>query len=483
MKPDSSPCVKRGAALAATLAALPVLPASGQNPALSTPFVISRVQLVYSMVSHRQSLPDRVAFYDQKGAGNDQYATPMLVCDPLVTLYNPANTSASRSKVRVQIWDPPIGFKFKKNASYLRNDFGTGAFHPMGRFQINNEFNPNARKRFVMLLRELGVNQTPGASITLGAGESRTFAPWVETNWTWGLETAAGYVPRAFYDWNSDNNLTTQDKRTNNLFGVEAVSGWDPIAGFQMDNLSYSGSSNRPVSTYYGFESVNGMSGGWVNIQNSDTVTVEAKAMRAHGPSPLADFQVDLLGGNIQDYSRDYLRSFPMPLGDLPSLPQINRTFQVGDILQGPADNHAAGKTPFAVVTMIAKTEALLGNRFYEKPPLPAEELYEMHFTSLTDFNQNDSISASDRLASGFEVKSVTRSGDELFLDFATGPEIEALRIVGTSSLDDGFTEDLSAQTIGIPGPPGSGLQKAIVNIAGKGPRYFIRLEEVVDTP
>jgi hypothetical protein len=483
MKPESSPHSSKAVALAAVLAALSALPVSGQNPALSTPFVISRVQLVYSMVSHRQSLPDRVAFYDQKGTGNDQYATPMLVCDPLVTLYNPANTSASRSKVRVLLSDPPIGFKFKKNANYLRNEFGSaGGFHPMGRFQINNESNQNVRKRFVMLLRELGVNGTPGAGITLGAGESRTFAPWVEENWTWGLETAVGYMPHAFYDWNADHNLTTQDERTGNLFGVEAVSGWDPIAGFQMDNLSYGSTQSRPASTYYNFESANGMNGGWVNILNNETVTVEAKAMRAN-PLPGADFTVDLLGGNIQDTSRDILRSFPMPLGDLPSLPQINRTFQVGDLLQGPADNHPAGKTPFAVITMIAKTEALLENRFYERPPLPAADLYEMHFTALTDFNQNDRISASDRLASGFQVKSMSRSGDQLFLDFATGPEIEALRIVGTSSLEEGFTEDLSDQTISVPGPPGSGLQKAIVNIAGKGPRYFIRLEEVAGTP
>ena len=123
------------------------------------------------MVSHRQYLSDRVHFYNVNGspAGNDQYASPMLACDPLVTLYNPANSSASRSKVRVMISDPPVGFKFKKNADYLRSDFATG-FQPMARFQIDNEANASARKKFIMLLRELGVNQTPGAAITLGPG-------------------------------------------------------------------------------------------------------------------------------------------------------------------------------------------------------------------------------------------------------------------------------------------------------------------------
>jgi hypothetical protein len=479
MKPKSSSFALQATSLVAiAVAALPATPCQAQGSPLSTPFVISRIQLVYSMVSHRQYLSDRVHFYNVNGnpAGNDQYASPMLACDPLVTLYNPANSSASRSKVRVMISDPPVGFKFKKNADYLRSDFATG-FQPMARFQIDNEANASARKKFIMLLRELGVNQTPGAAITLGPGESRTYAPWVEDNWTWGLETAGGYTARAFYDWLSSNSLTTEDGRTNNPFGVEAVSGWNPIAGFQTDHLSTA--TARPAATRYDFEIAHNMSGGWVSIRNQDTVTVEAKAMRAIPASGLPDFQVDLLGGNVVNTTSDGLRSFPMSLGELPALPQITRLFAVEDLLQAASEDDPGGKTPFLVVTMIAKTSALRENRFYETPPLPAGDLYELHFTAITDFDQNDNVSASDRLAAGFKINEMTRSGDQVFLDFSTGPEIEALRITGTASLAEGFNEDLSEQTISIPGPPGSGLHKAIVNVADKGPRYFIRIEEL----
>lgn len=454
--------------------------AQAQSAAFSTPFVISKVQLVYSVVSHRNSISDRINFYNTQGnpAGNDQYAVPMLVCDPLVTLYNPGNQSAAKQKVRVQISDPPAGFKFKKNSNYLRTDFSApNGFLPMARFQIAGESNASARKIFRMCISELGTSGTPGAPVQFGPGESRTYAPWVEENWNWALETAGGYNPRSFYDWNAGNEFTTVDGRTHNPFGVESVSGWDPRAGFQMDQLSHS--SARPAATLYAFETQYASTSGWVSIKNSDTFSVEAIPMRAVSQAGIPDFQVDLLGGNIMVPSSDLLRAFPMSLGTLSSAPGISRIFSVGDLLQNAADVTPGGKAPFAVITMIAKTEALQENRFYEKPPLPTADLYEVHFTSLTDFNQSDSVSSSDRLAAGFQIHEVSRSGDQLFLDFATGPEIESLRIVGTASLAEGFTEDLSAQTISVPGPPGSGLHKAIVNIAGKGPKYFIRLEEL----
>lgn len=56
--------------------------------------VISKVELLFSMVSHYNHLADRVAFYNDKGIpkGNTNYAVPHLVYEPSVTLYNPTTS-------------------------------------------------------------------------------------------------------------------------------------------------------------------------------------------------------------------------------------------------------------------------------------------------------------------------------------------------------------------------------------------------------
>src|SRR5690348_14359881 len=78
---------------------------SRASEAVPPPFVVAKVQLVYSVVSHYSHIGDRVAFYNDHGnpAGNQNYAVPMLVCDPLVTLYNPTNATVSVPRVRIAI--------------------------------------------------------------------------------------------------------------------------------------------------------------------------------------------------------------------------------------------------------------------------------------------------------------------------------------------------------------------------------------------
>ena len=60
-------------------------------------------------------------------------------------------------------------------------------------------------------------------------------------------------------------------------------------------------------------------------------------------------------------------------------------------------------------------------------------------------------------------------------------PDVFGLKVVGTNSLEAGFTEDLNNQTIATPGPPGTGLYKLIVDVTGKGPNYFVRIEGEAD--
>jgi hypothetical protein len=455
--------------------------ANAQAPSsLPEPLVISKVQLVFSVVSHYSHLSDRINFYNTRGvpAGNTYYAVPHLVCDPLVTLYNPTNAELRRAKARVAINDPPVAFRFKKNGDYVRPEFDSGEFQGLARFQIQNERNPSARKSFTMLLREMGAS-LPGGQIVLRPGEAKEFAPWVETDWTWGKEIAGGYTPRSFSDWNLDNNFTNRDGRTNNPFGVEAVPGWDLRAGFQWEHLSY---ATRPLATRYDFEIANNWDGGWLGIKRTDTFSVEAMPLRTVSQTGTPDCSVDLLGGNVVDKLRDLRRSFPFSLAHLrvhaPGNPVVSRTYQLGDILQQPADTTPGGKSPIAVLTMVAKTRALLENRFYAKPAIPTEDLYEFDFREISDFNDpRRFVVPSDVPPPERPILKTTRSGNTLALDVTIGIAAGSWRVMGSSRLDDGFTEDLTSRATFIPGPQGSGIGKVIIDISGLGERYFVRLE------
>ena len=329
--------------------------------------VVAKLQIMFSMVSHYSHIGDRVSFYNEKGnpKGNDQYGVPHLVYDPVVTLYNPYDVALNLQKLRVRVWDPPVLFGMKKNADWLRPEFASGDFHGLARFQIANERNTNARRYFTLFLREMS-GTAPGKAITLAPGEVKVFSPWVESDWTWGKETAGGYTVRCFFDWNAGNDFGNKDGRTGQTFGIETVPGWDPRAGLQTDHLSYG--NGRPQSTRYDFEIANNMNAGWLGIKLNDTFTVQAKPGRALNVANRPDFRVDLLAGSVSDYgnpdnSRDILRTyqfrFSNPTGELsnnPTNPIISRTFKIGDILQKPADRTASGKTPFAILSMGAKT-------------------------------------------------------------------------------------------------------------------------------
>lgn len=472
--------LSRAAAIPALLGILCSPLARAQAPsALPEPLVISKVQLVFSVVSHHSYIGDRVNFYNVKGvpAGNTNYAVPYLVCDPIVTLYNPTNATVTRAKARVAINDPPVAFRFRKNAEFLRTEFGNGEFHRLGRFQIANEKNSSVRKSFTMLLREMGAT-APGAALVLQPGEAKEFSPWVEADWTWSKETAGGYSPRSFNDWDYNLDFTNRDGRTNNQFGVEAVSGLDIRAGFQWEHLSY---INRPVATRYDFELANNWDGGWVGIKLTDTFSVDVKPLRTVTQPTLPDYSVDLLGGNIADKTRDLRRSFPFSLSHLnhdSQNPVVSRTYQISDLLQTPSDMTPGGKTPIALLTMVAKTQALLENRFYEKPSLPTEDLYEFDFREISDFaDSHRFFGPSDVPSSAIPVLRTTRSGNTLALDVTTSIAAGSWRVKGSASLEDGFTEDITSRATFVPGPQSSGIGKVIIDITGLGDPYFVRFE------
>jgi len=396
--------------------------------------VIAKLQIMFSAVSHYNHIGDRVEFFNSKGnpPGNLNYGAPHLVYDPVITLYNPYDVALDLAKLRVRIWDPPVRFGFKKNQSWLRDEFANGDFHALARFTIASESDVNARRYFTLLLTNLAGSK-PGGRIRLEPGEVKVFSPWVEPNWTWGLETSGGYSVRCFFDWNVSNDFGNRDGRTGNLMGIEAVPGWDPRAGLQTDHLSY-GQKLRPQATRYDFEIANNWAGGWLAIKLTDTFSVEAKAGRAVNVASQADFTVDLLAASVATPASDILRTYRFRYADPtkelsvnPNNPVIRRTFRVGDILQKPEDKSVGGKSPFAILTMTAKTTK--GDQDIAMPWLHnhpvvegsdqntarvgnALDSYDLRFEEVSDFNQNPG---------GIEFDAASKRGYYGATSFSTG--------------------------------------------------------------
>jgi len=392
--------------------------------------VIAKFQVMFSIVTHHNHISDRVAFFNNSAnpKGNQRYAAPHLVYDPVITLWNPYDVAIDLSRLRIRVWDTPVAFAFQKNGKWLRQEHATGQFHSLARFTYADQGNPNARRYFTMSLKDMAVNGKPGNRILLQPGEVKIFSPWVESQWTWGLETSDPWMPRAFFDWNPVNEFGNTDKRTNNTFGVETVPGWDPRAGFQTDHLSYH--SIRPNNTKYPFEIENPLYGnqGWLAIKLEDEFSVFARPERTVPKTGLSantpDFQIDLLAGTQVDPKRDILRSYQFRFDDVTSETgwgldgtDISRTFTVGDLLQTPSDMSPGGKTPFATLTLSAKTTVdrqdsskpwVHGNPVHEGGEQDtrfvgnALNTYDLRFEEVQDFNTFPGIEMDPETKRGF---------------------------------------------------------------------------------
>ncbi len=450
------------------------------------PPVIAKVEIVFSMVAHHHHIPDRVQFYDNHGdpPGNSNYAVPLLVYEPLVTLYNPYDEEldmSPRGGPRIRIWDPPVGFRFKKGPHYLRPEWSAGEYHGLARFQIANEKNHAARKTFTLYLNGDESGTTP-SFVTLPAGTSRTFAARVEPNWTWGFETS-GYSARAFHDWDVSRDFTNRDTRPyGSTMGVVCVPHWDVRAGFQTDQLSYS--TTRPEETIYPFEKNSNIgSASFVTMKITDQVTVEAAPVRTVWNPDAADFQVDLMGGRIEIPSRDTYQQLRFDLDDLVAhgdpagaVPAaIERAFQVGDLLQTANDLTSGGKTPFAILSIVAKPEALTSGALLELETMDASGLYDFRFDEMTSFASRESINLLEP-PTEVKIQSARRAGDTMVVNFSGLAGVSSWRVMGGTDVA-ALEDDLTAESAIVAGPDGSGLVKAFVEVGERGPRYFIRFE------
>lgn len=458
--------------------------------------VIQQVQLVFSMVSHLSHVPNRVSFYNTYGqpVGNSNYAVPHLVCDPLITLYNPHPTPLTLNSVRVRIDDPPVGFRFQKNGVYLRSDYAAGSFLGLARLQITNQFNSNARKSITLELTSPGSTGVPGNPIILQPGETRLFSPWIESSWTWGQETSGGYVARQFFDWDNSADLTNRDKRTNNNMGVECVGyggfpsgSWDPRAGFQWDFLA---SSSRATNTLYSFEALNNWGDGWVAIKMTDSVSVESSALRVF-PDSLSDpdFRISLLAGRSTDPTRDVYQQFSFDADSIirfaANAGVVSRVFHAGDILQSSYDFNPGGKAPFAVLTATARRDSLASGELEEVGLFDGDRHYETRFDEAAYFFGLDSYGynqtdyppvpfvqpfATNRTTSGLFHVAVASPG---------GPTGWTIR-GGTSP--GAMTHDLTGVADIVPLPSylfgSTKLHRITLDTSTLGDHYFIQLVE-----
>jgi len=238
--------------------------------------VIAKLQIVFSIVSHHAHIDDRIAFLDNNGdpKGNAQHAVPHFVYEPVITLFNPYDVELDLTKIRIQVWDPPVCVRFAKVMSgvvnWYRDEMTAGEFQSLARLNIGHQHDTDARRSFTLYLTD-GTGQAAGTSLHLQPGEVKVFSSRVESNWSWSLECADTWSPRAFFNWNADADFGNVDHRTNNQMGVEAVPGFNNHAGIQTDHMSYSDA--RPPATLYDFEKAGGggcPNGGFVSIRITD---------------------------------------------------------------------------------------------------------------------------------------------------------------------------------------------------------------------
>lgn len=449
--------------------------------------VISRMQVLYSAVSHYMNLQDRINYYNTFGnpQGSNNYAVAYLVFEPIVTLYNPYNTPLVLPQSRVRISNPPVGFKLRKNSDYLRSEWTatSGPYLGLGRFQISGESSANVQKHITLSLGG-GDTTAYAGPITLAPGESRQFSVRVEQNWTWSMETVGTFNSRSFFDWNAPSNFTNKDGRTGNLFGAEAIQGIDFRAGFQTDHLALSNA--RPVATCYPWESNTNRS--WIAIKLTDSFGIDAKGVDTVANPDLPDFQLSLLGGAVTDVTADTLRSYSFSIGDLmqpetanADAPVVTRSWKVSDILQTAADPTPGGKTPFASFVLAAKSSALQQRKFQAETLPPANELYEARLDRVISGFTDPVIheGPTEHPESGVIVTGSERVGDLLMLDVAAPPLLAyaSWKIKGTTDLAAGFPDDLTATTVFREGPVDTGVYKLSVPVPPGGERYFVRIE------
>lgn len=493
----SARCILPSLGLAALLLTVPgraqVIPATSELP------VIQKVQLVFSLVSHPLIPETQAPFYDSFGdpLGSDHYAVPYLVCEPLITLYNPHPSAlTSLGSVRIRLWDPPVGFRFKKNGVYLREEFAQGLFLGLERFQAESESDTMARKSFTLMLKD-NFRGDPARGISrLAPGETRTYSAWTNGDrrppWRWQNELRA--TTQTFFDDSPTIPRTNEDGRTRNRWGVEFIEGLDSRAGFQWNHLA---STSRTATTLYDFEVAQDWRPGWVAMALDDLITVEARALRTLDPTgpaaSEADFRISLLARDEIDPAADIHQDFAFQADSILQVAPdesdgavASRTYRVGDLMQAENDLTPGGKSTFAVLTAIARQEPIISGAFETVGFKEGEEYYDLRFEAVPGYFSIFAIGQEE-----LSLPRVTRprilhtrltAGDRFQMAVITPAGASEWQLLDGPDPDAGLTDSVAPMSIvPVPSALGGGhLDLISIDTTGLGPRHFFALGEPV---
>jgi hypothetical protein len=451
----------------------------GSNGVISTPTVerlipvIAKFQMVFSVVTHDIfNVENRVTWWSTNGkpkyqkdsSGKPNYGVLHLAYDPVVTLYNPYDVALDLTKIRFRIWDPPVGFRFKKyeyltdpatgnfrakrvvKEGYLRPTSTNDGFAGLAELQHANQSNTNARKCFTLILSE-GTGEALTGRLKLQPGEVKVFSPRVESAWKWGFETSGGWnLQGTFFDFAQEKKFANTDRRASaNIppnkfgeFGIECAPGWDIRAGLQTDHLALS--APRPSETEYDFEA--SRSDGYVTLRQWDPIEVEAKPLVRSGNADY-HFQVDVLAANDQGtvpdtrdlendsgntgVRSDTLRSFKFNFSSREPSQEISenpneviktKKLTCQELMQADNDGTKGGKYPFAMLELSARntlegltdSKPWLHNNFVVEGGLQNSSLYGLTHQSY-DLRLKKLEGTVDTFPQGIEIDPNTYRG------------------------------------------------------------------------
>lgn len=349
--------------------------ADSSPEALTLRPVVAKMQIVFSMVTHPLGMGDRdtsaAAYNAADPRFTGQHLRPWLVFEPIVTLWNPYSVPIEFDSLSVGLDKIPVGFRFGKKvgrlaAADLRVPANSGgrinrSFWPLSHFVWGGSKN-DAITNFSFDIR--GGNMVDGVTrdpISLQPGENKIFSIFVKEGATWGSVMDDFLI--------QGSGAVGASNRGSLIKNVSLVEGYNKVAGFRFDHISR-WRQHRNRASLYTFEqsSINDTLFHWCALRPQDSIVVKAKLANNDANSDQEEeatqhftmlVEVDRLGGISSDQIlgssftvREKERLYEDPDDGL----VIERTIPAISLVQYERDTTEAGKTPFAVFTMTAKT-------------------------------------------------------------------------------------------------------------------------------
>ncbi|MDP0491853.1 MAG: hypothetical protein Q7Q71_12465 [Verrucomicrobiota bacterium JB023] len=369
--------------------------------------VVAKMQIVFSMVTHPLSTLDTSGASSAYQRSDARYAgshlRPWLVFEPIITLWNPYSVPLEFEGASIGLDKIPVAFRFAKSFNGTTADLRvqesqTGSrlnrsYWPLSTF-VWNGGKQDAITNFSFNLR--GGNMSSGATndpILLQPGESKVFSAAIKEGDSWGS------VMRDFSI--QGGAQVGAENGSSKIKDVDFVEGYNNMGGFRVDHLARWKELRNPASLY-DFEELAFSNPSrtlisqnwfmWCALRPQDSIVVMAKLSNNDANSDAEEsrrqdftmlLEMDKLNGisDSEILGSSFRVSKKEELYEPGAETIITREFPAATILQEESDTTRAGKTPFAVFTMTAKsTNDLLSPTkgwLFGNPVLPAYEQNE----------------------------------------------------------------------------------------------------------